>query len=87
MKVSVSTNVQKVTFEFNPFKSSWAIYMNGRPLQEWHNSLSCIDVGYKTAYYDSLKDATKHAKSKGLIPKDFDEEWLQNEVEVIVDNS
>jgi hypothetical protein len=83
MKVKVSTSVKHVKFVYSAVNDGWNIDVNCRPIQEWKSSsMLYVNVGFRTIFFGSLKQAVKEAKSRGLIPKDFDAKLLQEEIEV-----
>jgi hypothetical protein len=75
---TVSTNIRKITFALLN-TSQWAIFVNGDELRHWE-----FMVGWSTVTFNTLDQAVKYAKEKGMIPKDFDPAPLKNHVEVEV---
>jgi hypothetical protein len=86
MKVIVSSDVKTVGFCYNTVQDGWSIKVNDKVIQEFRSaSFSAFaNMGYRIIYFDSLKEAVKEAKIKGLIPKTFDVKCLQEQLEVEV---
>lgn len=83
MDIQVKNAVTNIEFIFHMEEPHWVIRVNGITLKEW-TTYYAQRYKYHNIKYCSLNEAVKEAKNRGLLPKNFKAESLQQSATVTI---